>query len=283
MEQAKSMPIPRKPGARGLPLPGRRVDADAAAEADDEVEAEVLLQLVVEGHVSEAAVRQHDDLLDAARQQPLELPQELVLVRVAAFGQLLRRHRLPDQGRRPPMPRHEIERDPMLRPICVVRPVERYDQPRSRANDERHVAHEGEVPVERRVAQESVELLDGVLGRDATGCGHGPPDVRDARLGRVRYAHHRMRKRENLLGVEARFGENAFDCALDSSCVHVRGDGEGLVGADYSPSLPLLPRTADWECFACQIHESSRSLMLEGIPQPAVGIQGRVEVSGALR
>lgn len=80
-------------------------DADAAAKAEDEIEAEIILKLFVEGRIPKAAARQSANNPARAAEDGighLKSRSSFALVVVASPDQLLRRHRLPHQRRRRP-------------------------------------------------------------------------------------------------------------------------------------------------------------------------------------
>ena len=79
-----------------------------AAEPNDKVEPQLLLQLCVERGITESSVRQHDDSdLTVLRETGLEQVQELVLMPVAAPFHRGRLDRLPEQRGGTTMLRHQ--------------------------------------------------------------------------------------------------------------------------------------------------------------------------------
>ena len=162
-------------GEAGLAI-GRR-DMDIAAEPDDIVKA----QFVEKGEqldVAEAAIGQDRD--DGALGQRLgEAEQTEVFIVVALSLQLALEDRQPQQRRRPAVVGDEVQRQGRLVACVEVGPIHGDDDRAALAD---HLGHPGaeHVPYDDAlIAEQSVDLLDGVLGEPTSRLSQGMADDRN--------------------------------------------------------------------------------------------------------
>ena len=190
-------------GEAGLAI-GRR-DMDIAAEPDDIVKA----QFVEKGEqldVAEAAIGQDRD--DGALGQRLgEAEQTEVFIVVALSLQLALEDRQPQQRRRPAVVGDEVQRQGRLVVRVEVGPIHGDDDRAALAD---HLGHPGaeHVPYDDAlIAEQSVDLLDGVLGEPTSRLSQGMADDRNGERSARHDPERGAGQRIDALGVHIP-GEN---------------------------------------------------------------------------
>jgi hypothetical protein len=183
----------------GRAVPSGRADPGVAFEPDHVVEAQVAEEVEQLG-VGEAAVGQNGDP-DAGGQHLGQPPQASVLIVVAGILQLVLQHAEPDQRRRPAVPGHQLERQGGLPVGVEVGPVHRHDEVGARPDQFRNPGGEDVPRLKLAIAQQPVDLLDGVLGQKAARLGQRFADHRDAQRGPGHHPERRVRQRIDPLGM----------------------------------------------------------------------------------
>jgi hypothetical protein len=120
----------------------------------------------------------------------------------------------PDQRRRPAVAGHQLERQGGLPVGVVVGPVQRHDDVGARPDHLRDPGGEDVPGLDPGIAQQPVDLLDGVLGQKAARLGQGLTDYRD---GQRRTRHHPERgigKRRDPLRMDI-FRKNTVEKTPD--------------------------------------------------------------------
>jgi hypothetical protein len=177
--------------------PVGRADPGVALEPDHVVEAQ-LAEEVEQLGVGEAG---QDGDPDAGGQHLGQPTQAGILIVVAGIRQLILEHAEPDQRRRPAVPGHQLERQGGLPVGVEVGPVHRHDEVGAGPDQFRNPSGE-EIPgLELAIAQQPVDLLDGVLGQKAARLGQGFADDRDAQRGPGHHPKSGIRQGINPLGM----------------------------------------------------------------------------------
>ncbi len=168
-------------------------DLDDSSEADDEVEAKLVLEELVELVVPEASVGKQGDL-GGERHHLAETLQQRVLVLVPPVLQLRLHDRLPQERCRPAVLGDQVQRDGGLVVPVEVGPVERYHDLGPLTDDERYPVPEELPNVHAGVREEPVHLLDGVFPVEFLGDREGPAQRTHRELGTLQRAHRGVRE-----------------------------------------------------------------------------------------
>ena len=166
-------------GRTGRPV--GRADLGVAFQPDDIVEAQLVKEAEQLG-VGEAAVGQDGDL-DVVGQHLGQPAHGGILVGVARVGQLVLVNAQPDQRRRPAVAGHQLERQGGLPVGIEVGPVHRHDDVLARSDHFRDPAGKDIPGLDPGIAQQPVDLLDGMLGQKAARLSQRLADHRDAQRG----------------------------------------------------------------------------------------------------
>jgi hypothetical protein len=99
------------------------------------------------------------------------------------------------------VPGHQLERQGGLPVGIKVGPVHRHDEVGARPDQFRNPGGEDVPGLELAIAQQPVDLLDGVLGQKATRLGQGLADERDAQRGPGHHPKGGIRQGVDPLGM----------------------------------------------------------------------------------
>jgi hypothetical protein len=177
-----------------------RGDVDIAAKPDDIGEA----QLVEKGEqlsVAEAAIGQ-DRHRDALRQNLGQPRQTQVLVVVAAVLQFVLRHGQPQQRRSPAMACDEVQGERRLIVGVEICPVHRHDNLLARANDFPDPEREHLPDDDAAIAQQPIDLFDGVLVEETARLRQRMADDRDRQGSAGHRAERAAGQRLDTLGMQ---------------------------------------------------------------------------------
>jgi hypothetical protein len=170
-----------------------------AAEAHDEVEAELVLEKLVQRLVAKAAIGEDRDL--HAGQDLPETFEEHVLVLVPPALQLGLHDGLPEQGRGPAVLGDEVEGDGGLVVRVELGPVERHHDLGPRPDDERNPGGEEVADIDPSVGEEPVDLLDRMLGVAVLRYRQRPSERGHRELSAEERPYDRVPQRGDALGV----------------------------------------------------------------------------------
>jgi len=200
------------PGGGGARFAIGRADMNVAAKPDDISEAQRIEKAEQLG-VAEAAIGQNRHR-DASGQNLRQTGEAQVLEIVALVPQLVLQHRQPQQGRRPAVIGDKAQGQCRLIVGVEIRPVHGDDNGFALADDLRDPGGEHVPHNDAPVAQQAIDLLDGVLAQQAARLGQGLADDRH-REGRARHdAQRAISKGHHALGVKP-LGEDAIEIFLN--------------------------------------------------------------------
>ena len=146
-------------------------------------------------------------------------PQAGVLVIVARVAQLVLEHAEPDQRRRPAVPGHQLERQGGLPVGVKVGPVHRHHDVLAGTDHFRDPAGKDVPGLDPGIAQQPVDLLDGVLGEKAARLSQRLADHRDSQRRARHHPKRRIGKRINPLRMGI-FRKNTVEKAPDILELH---------------------------------------------------------------
>jgi hypothetical protein len=189
-----------------------RADMDVAAKPDDVGEAQPL-EIGEQLGVAEAAIGQ-DRHRDALGQNLSQTSKAEVLIVVALVFQFVLQDGQPQQRRRPAVVGDQIQGQRRLIVGVKIGPVHGHDDRLALANDFRHPRGEHVPHDNALIAQQPIDLLDGVLAEQAARLSQGLADDRHRQRCARHHAERAIGQRLHTLRMEV-FGEYAVEIVLN--------------------------------------------------------------------
>jgi hypothetical protein len=201
----------------------------------------ILLQHRVQLLVRKAAVGQQRDF-ECARDQLEKTRDHFVLDLRLPLAELVGAHRLPEQRRRAAVRGHEVQHQRRLAVGIEGRPVERKQRLAPRAEHEGDPLRKERPRLDGFVAQQPIDLLDGVLGVEVELPRQRHSDRMHAQRCRSQLPNGRVGQRQHPLGVQVPLEQLAKLLAhhLDRRVAHLpRHTPQHDEGVRHSPAADL--------------------------------------------
>lgn len=209
----RALPVLGDPVVRLGDLAVRVPHLDAPTEPEDVIEVQYLVAVLVQGRVAEATIAENGDAY-AWRKGGTKCVESIGLVLAAVVLERIAAHGLPDERRGTAVRGDQVHSDAAVSVARVLGPVDGDHDLGAVVHHPRHPGAERVLHHHALIAEESIDLLDGVLRVDLARTSEAPSDVVDAERVGVHHADDAVGDREAALRME-RVAEDAGDEIVD--------------------------------------------------------------------